>query len=101
MASIWNNKLPLPTLEQPVLHFKGRSHICPPQFSHRCETACRHRVAQNGGRRNKPSDDAAAPPHESDGAVVQGPAELFGRLPQQHEALSVGDDLRGVEGLRK
>lgn len=52
-------------------------------------------------RWNQPSDDAAASPHQSDGAVVEGPAELDGRLPQQHEALSVGDDLGCVEGLRE
>lgn len=56
--------------------------------------------ASVSSRRNEPPDNAAASPHQSDGAVVQGPAELFGRLPQQHEALSVGDDLGGVEGLR-
>lgn len=48
-----------------------------------------------------PPDDAAPPPHQSDGAVVQRPAELFGRLPQQHEALSVRDDLGGVKSLKK
>lgn len=48
-----------------------------------------------------PPDDAAAPPHQSDGAVVQRPAELLGRLPQQHEALSVRNDLGGVKSLDK
>ena len=48
-----------------------------------------------------PSDDAASSPHQSDRAVVQGPAELFSRLPQQHEALRIGDDLGGVEGLER
>lgn len=57
--------------------------------------------ASVSSRRNEPSDDAATSPHQSDGTVVEGPAELFGRLPQQHEALSVGDDLRGVKGLWK
>ena len=47
-----------------------------------------------------PADDAAPSPHQGDGAVVQGPAELFGRLPEEHEALCVRDDLGGVEGLR-
>lgn len=42
---------------------------------------------------NVPADDAASSPHQSNGAVVEGPVELFGRLPQQHEALSIGDDL--------
>lgn len=49
---------------------------------------------------NVPSDDAASSPHQSDGAIVEGPAELFGCLPQQHEALRVGNDLGGVEGLQ-
>lgn len=48
-----------------------------------------------------PSDDAASSPHQGDGAVVERPAELFGRLPQQHEALRVGNDLGGVESLQK
>lgn len=48
-----------------------------------------------------PSDDAASSPHQGDGAVVEGPAELFGCLPQEHEALRVGDDLGGVQSLEK
>lgn len=48
-----------------------------------------------------PSDDAASPPHQSDGTIVEGPAELFGCLTQQHEALCVGNDLGGVEGLQR
>lgn len=47
-----------------------------------------------------PSDDAASSPHQSDGAVVEGPAELFGRLAQQHETLRVGDDLGCVKSLQ-
>lgn len=47
-----------------------------------------------------PSDDAASPPHQGDGAVVEGPAELFGGLSQQHEPLRVGDDLGSVKSLR-
>lgn len=49
----------------------------------------------------KPSNDAASSPHQGDGAVVERPAELFGCLPQQHEALSVGNDLGGVQSLEK
>lgn len=45
------------------------------------------------------SDDAASSPHQCDRAVVKGPAKLYGCLSQQHEALCVGDDLGGVEGL--
>ncbi len=52
-------------------------------------------------RLNIPSDDAASSPHERDGAVVQGPAEFLGCLPQQHKALCVGNDLGGVEGLQR
>lgn len=50
-------------------------------------------------RPHGPSDDAAAPPHQGDAAIVEGPAEFGGRLSQQHEALGVRDDLGGVEGL--
>lgn len=63
---------------------------------HRGELAILVRV-----KLNVPSDDAASSPHQSDGAVVEGPAELFGCLPQQHEALRVGNDLGGVEGLQR
>lgn len=121
VASIWNNGLFLKrvwciysTLEQRVPHFTGCSNTGPPQL---LNTECERRLLTSrcpklqakrncgwGGvsaRRNKPSDDAAASPHQSDGAVVEGPAKLYGRLPQQHEALSVGDDLWCVEGLRK
>ena len=38
-------------------------------------------------------------PHERNATVVQVPAESFGRLLEQHEALGVRDDLGGVEGL--
>ncbi|MEQ2178135.1 hypothetical protein GOODEAATRI_010827 [Goodea atripinnis] len=48
-----------------------------------------------------PSDDAASSPHQGDGAVVERPAELSGCLPQQHEALSVRNDLGGIESLEK
>ncbi len=44
-------------------------------------------------------DDAAAPPHQGDSAIVQLPVEHLGRLPQQHEPLGVGDDLGRVQGL--
>lgn len=54
---------------------------------------------QPGSRTHGPADDAAAPPHQGDAAVVEGPAEFGGRLSQQHEALSVRDDLGGIEGL--
>lgn len=46
-----------------------------------------------------PSDDAAPSPHQSDGAIVEAPAKLFGSLSQQHETLGVRDDLGGIEGL--
>lgn len=51
-------------------------------------------------RLNVPSDDAASSPHQSDGTIVEGPTELFGCLPQQHEALRVGNNLGGIEGLQ-
>src|SRR5665647_2383979 len=44
------------------------------------------------------ADDAAPPPHQGDAAEVQLPAVLLGRLPQQHVALGVGDDLGAIEG---
>lgn len=47
-----------------------------------------------------PSDDAAAPPHQGDATIVEGPAKFGGCLSQQHKALGVGDDLGSVEGLR-
>ena len=51
-------------------------------------------LAQEGG-----PDDAAAPPHEGDPAVVELPAKVGRRLSQQHEALGVRHDLGGVQGL--
>lgn len=45
------------------------------------------------------ADDAATTPHEGNGGLVQLPAVLLGSLLDEHEALGVGDDLRGVEGL--
>ena len=45
------------------------------------------------------ADDAAAAPHEGDGWLVELPLVLLGRLLHEHEALGVGDDLGGVEGL--
>ena len=47
------------------------------------------------------TDNATTTPHESDGWVVQLPAVLLSSLPDEHKALSVGDDLRGIEGLLK
>lgn len=87
-------------------------HLPTATFQHRCErrlltSRCPKLQAKRNcdesvsARRNKPSNDTAASPHQSNGAVVEGPAKLYGRLPQQHEALSVGDDLRCIEGLRK
>jgi len=48
-----------------------------------------------------PADDAASSPHEGDGSVVEGPAQLLGGLPEEHEALGVGDDLGGVQALEE
>lgn len=45
------------------------------------------------------ADDAATTPHEGNGGLVQLPAVLLSGLLDEHEALGVGDDLRGVEGL--
>lgn len=47
------------------------------------------------------TDNATTTPHESDGWVVQLPAILLSSLPDEHKALGVGDDLRGIEGLLK
>lgn len=49
---------------------------------------------------HSPPDDAAPPPHQGDATIVEGPAKFSGRLSQQHEALSVRDDLGSVEGLK-
>jgi len=46
-------------------------------------------------------DDAAAAPHERDGAVIKSPFELPGRLAHEHEALGVRNDFGGVERLLK
>lgn len=45
------------------------------------------------------ADDAATTPHESNGGLVELPAVLLGSLLHEHEALGVGDDLGGVQGL--
>lgn len=74
-------------------------------FHHRCErcgVTCRN-IAQGcawGHPGAVPSDNAASSPHQSDGAVVEGPAELFGRLSQQHETLRVGNDLGCIKSLQ-
>lgn len=46
-----------------------------------------------------PADDAAAAPHESDPSIVEVPAKLSSSLPQQHEALGIGHNLAGIQGL--
>ena len=46
-------------------------------------------------------DDTASPPHEGNASVVEVPPELLSGLPEKHEALCVGHDLAGVEGLHK
>jgi hypothetical protein len=51
-------------------------------------------LAEEGG-----PDDAAAPPHERDAAEVQLPVVGRARLAEQHEALSVRNDLRCVQCL--
>lgn len=61
---------------------------------------CKKNCTNVKGGGGVPSDDAASSPHESDGAVVEGPVELFGRLSQQHESLRVGNDLGRVESLQ-
>jgi len=45
------------------------------------------------------SDNAATSPHEGNGRLVKLPAVLASGLLHEHEALSVGDDLGGVESL--
>ena len=68
------------TQETPI---SGISSITSPV----CRVCGRRRVLR------VPADNAAASPHERDGSVVQGPSELIGGLPEEHEALGVGDDL--------
>ena len=46
-------------------------------------------------------NDAATPPHEGNASIVEVPPELLSGLPEKHEALCVGHDLAGVEGLHK
>ena len=43
------------------------------------------------------ADNAAAAPHQRDPAHVQMPSLFFRCFPQQHIALSVGDDLRAIQ----
>ena len=45
------------------------------------------------------ADNAATAPHQSDGGLVQLPAVLLGSVLDEHEALGVGDNLRGIQGL--
>lgn len=45
------------------------------------------------------ADDAATTPHEGDGGLVELPLVLLGGVLDEHEALGVGDDLGGVQGL--
>lgn len=45
------------------------------------------------------ADDAATTPHEGNGRLVELPAVLLGGLLHEHEALGVGDNLGGVQGL--
>lgn len=49
--------------------------------------------------KQQPSDDAASPPHERDGSVVELPVQLLGGLPHQHEALRVRYYLGRVQRL--
>lgn len=48
-----------------------------------------------------PSDNAASPPHQCNTTVIQCPAKFFGCLSQQHEALSIWDNLGSIQGLKK
>lgn len=45
------------------------------------------------------ADDAATAPHQSDRRLVQLPVVLLGGILDEHEALSVGNNLGGVQGL--
>lgn len=49
---------------------------------------------------HSPSDDAAAPPHQGNATIVEGPTKFNGGLSQQHKALSIRDDLGSIEGLK-
>lgn len=46
-----------------------------------------------------PADDTATTPHERNATIIQFPVELSGSLPEQHEALCIGDNLAGIQGL--
>lgn len=48
-----------------------------------------------------PSNDAAPSPHEGNPTVIQIPAEDLSCLSQQHESLSIGDNLRCIQSLVK
>lgn len=95
-----------PLLKQTTLLLPHEVHTEPDHMFHhqyeRCVVASR-KIAQGcawGHTGAVPSDDAASSPHQSDGAVVEGPAELFGRLSQQHETLRVGNDLGCIKSLQ-
>ncbi|KAH3667268.1 hypothetical protein OGAPHI_002917 [Ogataea philodendri] len=45
------------------------------------------------------SDDTSSSPHESNGWEIELPAVLLGSFSDQHESLSIGDDLGGVKSL--
>jgi len=51
-------------------------------------------VAQEAG-----TNDTAAAPHQRAAAIIEVPVVLRGSLLQQHEALGIGYDFRGVQGL--
>ena len=45
------------------------------------------------------ADNAATAPHKGDGRLVELPAILLGGVLNEHEALSIGDNLGGIKGL--
>lgn len=47
------------------------------------------------------ADNAATSPHEGNASIVESPAVLLTSLTDEHETLSVGDNLGGVESLLK
>lgn len=48
-----------------------------------------------------PANDAATTPHEGNSSVVKVPPKLSCCLPQEHEALGIGNNLAGIEGLQR
>ena len=48
---------------------------------------------------SSPADDASSTPHQSNGAIVELPAIIFGCLAKQHESLGIRHNLGSIQSL--